>query len=461
MRMNFYSPHPTRPWNWQASDGLGISQAQFHHANMCVRMADRGHECTSYVPLLGNSGTVYNGVTWRDLSEADLTEPGAWIIYAPQVPATFGPPRPDQYRQLVSNPSPRVDAQLLASMEASTTHDRHDRLVACFGDHRLATEVCSQLPGVKYTLANHETMTVLDRYRLLLCCSASLCLFDNPDQIVTEAKAAGATPVFLSLGHMRLVSALSLALSGTDRQAIMDATRRDYHWGREASMWHTIENHLGPRRLIDQIDGATYQYDAHYIYTHLGERQSREKWLKIGQNGVFLDIGAAVGSWTLPAAALGATVYAFDPGNDADMLVEMVKLNHFEDRVTLIRQLVSDKSGRNVPPQDIPWFSINSKPAKPTTTISIDDFVASRNLERVDFIKVDTDGGEREVLAGMRNTLSRFRPPIVVETHDFLGVTYGEIVTMLEEMNYECTVDPKEDGYYYHVYGLPKSIHVC
>jgi FkbM family methyltransferase len=454
--MHFYSPSPSKPWNWQTANGSRI-YAQVHHANMCAQMARIGHECTSYVPLYGQSGTIRHGVTWRDLSEADLDAPGAWIIYAPGLPTGFGAKRPDQYRHLIGNPAPRVDALLLRELERSTP--RHHRQVACFGDHKLAKETCDKLINVWPLYLDHEQLTISQRYEALLSCEAALC-FADCELLVVEAEAAGALPVSSNLiSRDRLASVLESLLKVREdgRHRVMSKSRRENHWGREASMLHTIENHLGDRRLTDKIGDATYVYDAHYIYTHLGERQSREKWLKIGQNDVFLDIGAAVGSWTLPAAALGATVYAFDPGNDANMLVRMVELNKFGDRVTLIRKLVADKSHRPVASKDIPWFSLDSRPAPATTTISIDDFVRDQQLGRVDFIKIDTDGGEREVLAGMRDTLARFGPRIVVETHDFLGVSYLEIVALLFDMNYACQVEEKEDGYYHHVYGFPNA----
>jgi hypothetical protein len=45
----------------------------------------------------------------------------------------------------------------------------------------------------------------------------------------------------------------------------------------------------------------------------------------------------------------------------------------------------------------------------------LDDWAASRDVNRVDVIKLDVDGYEGLVLEGARETLARFRPRILIE----------------------------------------------
>jgi hypothetical protein len=63
---------------------------------------------------------------------------------------------------------------------------------------------------------------------------------------------------------------------------------------------------------------------------------------------------------------------------------------------------------------------------------SLDSLAAEHRLDRVDLIKIDVEGGERQALDGARATLARFRPVLVLETgheadgdrqaiHDLLG----------------------------------------
>ena len=50
-------------------------------------------------------------------------------------------------------------------------------------------------------------------------------------------------------------------------------------------------------------------------------------------------------------------------------------------------------------------------------TITIDDFVKERKLERVDFIKSDIEGFERYMLQGAQETLKNFAPKLALCTY--------------------------------------------
>jgi hypothetical protein len=50
-------------------------------------------------------------------------------------------------------------------------------------------------------------------------------------------------------------------------------------------------------------------------------------------------------------------------------------------------------------------------------SLTVDEVVEQLNLERVDFVNLDIEGGERHAIAGARTTLRRFRPTIVVCIH--------------------------------------------
>ncbi len=50
-------------------------------------------------------------------------------------------------------------------------------------------------------------------------------------------------------------------------------------------------------------------------------------------------------------------------------------------------------------------------------TITLDDFVKEKNLERVDFIKSDIEGFERNMLQGAQETLKNFAPKLALCTY--------------------------------------------
>ena len=59
-------------------------------------------------------------------------------------------------------------------------------------------------------------------------------------------------------------------------------------------------------------------------------------------------------------------------------------------------------------------FEVNSNIVE---TITLDDFVKENNLERVDFIKADIEGFERNMLQGAQETLKNFAPKLALCTY--------------------------------------------
>jgi hypothetical protein len=64
----------------------------------------------------------------------------------------------------------------------------------------------------------------------------------------------------------------------------------------------------------------------------------------------------------------------------------------------------------------IRWMDLAVRPCRAADRCrSLDAIVAELGLPRVDVLKIDTDGGELDVLAGARTTLGRSHPKIIME----------------------------------------------
>ena len=72
--------------------------------------------------------------------------------------------------------------------------------------------------------------------------------------------------------------------------------------------------------------------------------------------------------------------------------------------------------------------------------VSLDEFVAAGGIERLDFIKIDTDGHELDVLLGAANTLRTLRPIVVFELTTYLlkerGVRFQDYEAVLLPLKY-------------------------
>ena len=57
--------------------------------------------------------------------------------------------------------------------------------------------------------------------------------------------------------------------------------------------------------------------------------------------------------------------------------------------------------------------------------ITIDELVEELTLDRVDFIKMDIEGAERNALRGAAETIKRFRPKLAIATENLLDDIYS------------------------------------
>ncbi|MDP6786674.1 MAG: FkbM family methyltransferase [Rhodospirillales bacterium] len=146
--------------------------------------------------------------------------------------------------------------------------------------------------------------------------------------------------------------------------------------------------------------------------------------------GVALDVGAHLGAWTVPMAqAVGATghVHAFEPVPFLNAaLGKTLRANGFGHVVLDSRGLGSAKGKAAFTVADGGGGKGNQGMSglgeRPDGTVieieltTLDAFSEERKLERLDFLKIDVEGLEAEVLAGGAKTLARFHPTLVFET---------------------------------------------
>lgn len=177
--------------------------------------------------------------------------------------------------------------------------------------------------------------------------------------------------------------------------------------------------------------------------------------------GVFIDVGANIGTFTLVAArkASRGYVHAFEPsGHHFARLTRNVELNHFNN-VTLNQKGLYDQPGEAtlfLPSQTgemnnsgaaslyTSEFAAATQISEAVVLVRLDDYVRERNIERVDIIKIDIEGAEIKALEGARETLSRLRPLVFMELdRDNLaraGCPPGKILDFWESMNYEISI---------------------
>lgn len=144
----------------------------------------------------------------------------------------------------------------------------------------------------------------------------------------------------------------------------------------------------------------------------------------VREGSICFDIGANVGALALAMAQRAGAqgrVFAFEPGPSTfQKLQENISLNEGLSKVVLPVNLgVADTPGHLFWNED-PDNPGNAWLLRPTGTkvsvITVDDFCVQEQLQRLDFVKIDVEGMEYEVLRGGVESWRRFRPVIYFET---------------------------------------------
>jgi FkbM family methyltransferase len=158
--------------------------------------------------------------------------------------------------------------------------------------------------------------------------------------------------------------------------------------------------------------------------------------------GVFLDIGAHVGHYTLRGAKTASKVIAVEANAaTATRLRENLVLNDIRN-VTVHQLAAWDKIERLGLRSETGHERDGSTKVVPdpdglVTGIPLDKVLGSE--DQIDLVKMDVEGADLHVLRGMRKTLERCRPVMVIEDHSVYGdYEKADLEELLAELGYDC-----------------------
>jgi FkbM family methyltransferase len=171
----------------------------------------------------------------------------------------------------------------------------------------------------------------------------------------------------------------------------------------------------------------------------------------VAHGSVVLDIGANLGFYSLLLAdRVGShgRVIAFEPTRFAfTKLSDNLAANAtLASRITTRRAMLVARSGEVAPPEVVSSWPLEGAlgrgdgrlmSTEGAESITLDAALAELALERVDFIKLDVDGHETEVLLGGRQTLERFRPTMLFEVApDYAQGVLASLIELLGDLGY-------------------------
>jgi FkbM family methyltransferase len=241
--------------------------------------------------------------------------------------------------------------------------------------------------------------------------------------------------------------------------------RRPYEFG----SWSVFMDYNRDVRAL--LVDVSRHYD--YIWRYRGEEKVLKLFkclLKVRGHGVFVDVGAYVGFYTVLAARYGYRVVAFEPNPINLILLRYNTSFHgIGDRVIIVSKAASDVHG-------YARFSITSSPSESSFTkysrselklldivvevVTIDSVLESLGVKDIDnlVIKIDVEGFGLRVLRGATRTIERLRPFILFEVHR----TFDEedeihALKMLKDLDYGFVVVEPRSRRNFIVYAYPRE----
>jgi len=242
----------------------------------------------------------------------------------------------------------------------------------------------------------------------------------------------------------------------------------------------SLFRHLGRRSILFQADPG-YRLRLEFsdlsaleIYLRRYEPEETRLILDLVKpHMVTMDIGANIGYFTLLMAHLVGSqgrVHAFEP-NPVMLrkLEENIALNTAfrDDRVAIHRVALGATEGEaeffcpRLGHEGLAGLRrTNRAPIANVIRVpvqTIDGFIRAHGIERVDFIKMDIEGGELDVLRGSHRLLAELRPAILFEAFESNTAAYGyrvfEILSYLEQRGYLV----KQAGMSFNFLAMPRA----
>lgn len=158
---------------------------------------------------------------------------------------------------------------------------------------------------------------------------------------------------------------------------------------------------------------------------------------RLAPGATMLDVGANLGYFSMVAAGVAGSVYAVEA---QEKMAATVRANADLNGLTNVHPICAaagDETGFVVMPDaGLPRTSVGQEGTYQVPVIRLDDYFSGETAP--DFVKIDVEGFELNVLRGARKLLER-GPPLMIELHiamEKFGATPAEIHALLTEHGY-------------------------
>lgn len=181
---------------------------------------------------------------------------------------------------------------------------------------------------------------------------------------------------------------------------------------------------------VDLSEGIDFSL---FLFGNYQKHITSNKFLNLPKDAIVFDVGANFGTISLFFAKYmtEGKIYSFEPSHYA---VEKCKKNmtlnpKLAERILLINCFVSEEIKDTSDMKAFSSWKLNGDESQETHpihcgtvkssegvgSITLDTFCINNNITKLDFIKIDTEGYEHNVLNGAKEIISKYRPQIIIE----------------------------------------------
>ena len=203
--------------------------------------------------------------------------------------------------------------------------------------------------------------------------------------------------------------------------------------------------------LSNQIGKIVYANTPHYICAGF-----------IPEAGaIVIDGGAFDGGTATVFTEMGYKVYAFEmdkenfalarkAADENNFVIENCGLGSYKHEMTYDKKLSSSR--------------ISETGSEVAQIITLDEYVRKKNLPRVDFIKLDVEGAELDVLKGAAMTIARFKPILAISAYhkwDDFWTLMNFVKSIRPDYEFamrQFTIQPDEEPSMFERYTTPRLL---
>lgn len=210
---------------------------------------------------------------------------------------------------------------------------------------------------------------------------------------------------------------------------------------------------MEPRRICKTIDNylyVCYKDDtisnclSKYGYWENNLIKYIQKYLK--DDSIILDIGANIGTWSIPLAIGNRKIYSFEPFDSSFYaLCGNIFLNNKEKNIYPRQCALTDNVSRKTTMMLPELVNVGGCKLIETITHKENRYsletLDSFHFDKIDFIKMDVEGHELNVLKGAINTINKCKPVIMFECWENDSIHWENIPnTGIELMEYIISI---------------------